>query len=60
MLSVELSAGQMVEDVRLALEGSVPVLHHGRMGGMVPSPDEVVAEMRRAWSLTAEPKGGAR
>ena len=60
VLSVELSAGQMVEDVRLALEGSVPVLHHGRMGGMVPSPDEVVAEMRRAWSLTAEPKGGAR
>ncbi len=49
---VELSAGQMVEDVRLALMGAVPVLHHGRMGGMVPSPDEVVAAVRRAWSTT--------
>ena len=54
VLVVELSAGQMVEDVRLALEGAVPVLLHGRMGGMVPSPDEVVAAARRAWS-TAEP-----
>ncbi len=49
---VELSAGQMVEDVRLALEGTIPVLLHGRMGGMVPSPDEVVAAARRAWSTT--------
>ncbi len=65
VLAVELSAGQMVEDVRLALEGAVPVLHHGRMGGMVPTPDEVVDAMRRAWSMTpgAEPvgtTGGAR
>jgi 2-oxoglutarate ferredoxin oxidoreductase subunit alpha len=52
VLVVELSAGQLVEDVRLALDGVVPVLHHGRMGGMVPSPDEVVAAARRAWSTT--------
>jgi 2-oxoglutarate ferredoxin oxidoreductase subunit alpha len=52
VLSVELSAGQMVEDVRLALEGAVPVFHHGRTGGMVPSPDEVLAAMRHAWSVT--------
>jgi 2-oxoglutarate ferredoxin oxidoreductase subunit alpha len=52
VLVVELSAGQMVEDVRLALAGAVPVLNHGRMGGMVPSPDEVVAAARRAWSTT--------
>ncbi len=52
VLAVELSAGQMVEDVRLAIEGAVPVFHHGRMGGMVPSPDEVVTAMRRAWSVT--------
>ena len=52
VLVVELSAGQMVEDVRLALDGSVPVLLHGRMGGMVPSPDEVVDAARRAWSGT--------
>jgi 2-oxoglutarate/2-oxoacid ferredoxin oxidoreductase subunit alpha len=69
VLAVELSAGQLVEDVRLALEGAVPVFHHGRTGGMVPSPDEVVHAMRRAWALTPGPKlragnepatGGAR
>jgi 2-oxoglutarate ferredoxin oxidoreductase subunit alpha len=54
VLVVELSAGQMVEDVRLALDGTVPVFHHGRMGGMVPSPDEVIAAARRAWSVTPE------
>ncbi len=52
---VELSAGQMVEDVRLALGGSVPVFFHGRTGGMVPTPGEVVDVVRRAWSLSAPP-----
>lgn len=52
VLTVELSAGQMIEDVRLAIEGSVPVFLHGRTGGMVPSPDEVVSSMRRAWAVT--------
>ena len=42
-LVVELSAGQMIEDVRLAVEGCVPVQFFGRMGGMIPTPDEVVA-----------------
>jgi 2-oxoglutarate ferredoxin oxidoreductase subunit alpha len=41
-LVVELSAGQMVEDVRLAVEGRCPVTFHGRTGGMMPSPGEVV------------------
>ncbi|MCJ7712554.1 MAG: 3-methyl-2-oxobutanoate dehydrogenase subunit VorB [Chloroflexi bacterium] len=50
VLAVELSAGQLVEDVRLAIEGAVPVLYHGRMGGMVPTPDEVVAAIGRALS----------
>jgi 2-oxoglutarate ferredoxin oxidoreductase subunit alpha len=50
VLAVEMSAGQLVEDVRLAIEGAVPVFHHGRMGGMVLTPDEVVDAMRRAWS----------
>jgi len=52
VLVVELSAGQLVEDVRLTLDGTVPVLLHGRMGGMVPSPDEVAAAAGRAWSGT--------
>ncbi|MGZ6268971.1 MAG: 3-methyl-2-oxobutanoate dehydrogenase subunit VorB [Candidatus Limnocylindrales bacterium] len=46
ILVVELSAGQMVEDVRLAVEGRCPVAFHGRMGGMVPTPDEVVEALR--------------
>jgi len=41
-LTVEMSAGQMVEDVRLAVNGKVPVEFYGRLGGVVPSPDEVV------------------
>lgn len=41
MLSVEMNAGQMVEDVKLAVNGRVPVEFFGRMGGIVPSPDEV-------------------
>jgi 2-oxoglutarate ferredoxin oxidoreductase subunit alpha len=40
-MAVEMRAGQMVEDVRLAVEGKVPVNFHGRMGGMIPSPDEI-------------------
>jgi 2-oxoglutarate ferredoxin oxidoreductase subunit alpha len=41
-LSVEMSAGQMVEDVRLAVGKTVKVEHYGRMGGVVPTPGEVV------------------
>lgn len=41
MLSVELSAGQMVEDVKLAAECRIPIYHFGRCGGMVHSPTEV-------------------
>ncbi len=47
MLVVELNAGQMIEDVRLATEGRVPVHHYGRMGGIVPNPQEVLEEMFR-------------
>ncbi|MCQ2974354.1 MAG: 3-methyl-2-oxobutanoate dehydrogenase subunit VorB [Bacteroidales bacterium] len=41
-LSVEMSAGQMVEDVKLAVNGTVPVEHFGRMGGMIASPGEIL------------------
>ena len=41
-LVVEMNSGQMVEDVRLAVEGRSPVSFYGRMGGIVPSPDEVL------------------
>ena len=42
---VELSNGQMVEDVRLALNGSVPVEFYGRTGGNVPSVEEIQTEV---------------
>ena len=42
ILTVELNAGQMIEDVRLSVEGAVPVHHFGRMGGMIPNPGEVL------------------
>lgn len=47
MLAVEMSAGQMVEDVRLAVNGKVIVEHYGRMGGIIPSPDEVVDALEK-------------
>lgn len=42
ILVVELNAGQMIEDVRLASNGQVKVEHFGRLGGIVPSPDEIL------------------
>lgn len=42
VLTVEINAGQMVFDVRAAVEGRAPVAHFGRLGGIVPSPDEIV------------------
>lgn len=46
ILTVELNAGQMVEDVRLAVECKVPVEYFGRLGGIVPDPDEVVTALK--------------
>ena len=45
-LSAELNAGQMVEDVRLAVNGKAPVEHYGRQGGMLFNPDEVLAALK--------------
>lgn len=46
ILTVEFNAGQMVEDVRLAVNGKVPVEHFGRLGGIIPTPAEVVAALK--------------
>ena len=46
MLSVELNAGQMIEDVKIGCEGRVPVEHYGRMGGMLFSPEEVLEALK--------------
>jgi len=47
MMTVELNAGQMVEDVRLAVNGKVKVGHYGRMGGIIPSPEEVEENLEK-------------
>ncbi len=44
-LVVEMNAGQMLEDVRLAVNGTRPVYFKGRMGGMIPTPEEVLDEI---------------
>lgn len=46
MLSVEMSAGQMVEDVMLSVRGKVPVDHFGRLGGVITAPEEVVEALK--------------
>ena len=47
ILVAEMNAGQMVEDVRLAVEGRVPVEFYGRMGGIIPSPEEIVKALEK-------------
>lgn len=44
-LSVELNAGQMVEDVKLGVNGKRPVEYYGRMGGIIPGPDEILMKL---------------
>jgi 2-oxoglutarate/2-oxoacid ferredoxin oxidoreductase subunit alpha len=50
ILCVELSAGQMVEDVKLAVNGKVNVQHFGRYGGVIHSPDEVLHALQHLMS----------
>ena len=47
MLSFEINAGQMIEDIRLAVAGNTPVAYYGRMGGIVPTPEEVVEALKK-------------
>ena len=46
ILVAEINAGQMVDDVRLAVNGAVPVEHYGRLGGIVPEPEEMVKVLK--------------
>ena len=46
-LTVEMSMGQMVDDVRLAVNGAKPVSFYGRTGGMIPTPGEVLEEIKK-------------
>ncbi len=46
ILTVEMSMGQMIEDVRLAVNGKIPVHFYGRTGGNIPYPEEIAGKMR--------------
>ena len=47
----ELSAGQMVDDVRLAVDCAVPVVHYGRLGGNVPTPEELLNALKTNFNV---------
>lgn len=47
ILDVEMNAGQMVEDVRLSVEGKTRVEFYGRMGGVIPSPEEILLNFEK-------------
>ena len=47
-ISVELNMGQMIDDIRLATECRRPVTLCNRVGGMIPSPDQVLQSIREA------------
>lgn len=57
-LSVEMSMGQMVDDVRLVVNGTHPVEFYGRTGGVIPTPDEVLSKVRQMASELDSAKGG--
>ena len=46
VLVAEINAGQMVQDVRLAINNTVKVEHFGRLGGIVPEPEEIVKALK--------------
>jgi 2-oxoglutarate ferredoxin oxidoreductase subunit alpha len=60
ILVVEMNSGQMLDDVRLAVGGRTPVEFYGRMGGMTPFPDEILAEIQRIARQPVVPNGDPR
>ncbi|WP_250672866.1 3-methyl-2-oxobutanoate dehydrogenase subunit VorB [Paraclostridium ghonii] len=61
LLTVEMSMGQMIEDVKLAIEGRLPVHFYGRSGGMIPSPAEIAEKAKEIVEQSQEvAMGGVR
>jgi 2-oxoglutarate ferredoxin oxidoreductase subunit alpha len=54
ILVVEMNAGQMLDDVRLAIHDTIPVRFFGRMGGVVPMPDEILDAIEREAALLSD------
>ncbi len=55
-LTVEMSLGQMVEDVKLAVAGKCPVMFYGRAGGGVPTVEQVLERIAQLWTHTEKLK----
>jgi 2-oxoglutarate ferredoxin oxidoreductase subunit alpha len=53
-LVVEMNMGQMIEDVRLAVEGARPVHFYGRVGGMMPVARDIFNEVKKLYNGGAE------
>ena len=49
ILTVEMNTGQMIDDVKIAVKGRFPVSFHGRTGGMVPNPNDIIAETKKLY-----------
>lgn len=49
VLTVEMNTGQMLEDVQLALKGRMPAYFFGRTGGVIPTPEEIVAKVKEIY-----------
>jgi len=59
-LVIEMNTGQMLDDVKMYVNGKVPVEFYGRLGGVVPFPDEILAEIRRVSIGQISPDGDPR
>jgi 2-oxoglutarate ferredoxin oxidoreductase subunit alpha len=60
ILVVEMNSGMMLDDIRLAVKGRIPVEFYGRLGGVTPFPDEILEEIRRVAHTPAEVNGDVR
>ena len=59
LLAFEMSSGQMVEDVQIAVKGQAEVYFYGRPGGVIPTPDEVAHQISHYYHNAHLPKGEA-
>jgi 2-oxoglutarate ferredoxin oxidoreductase subunit alpha len=60
ILVTEMNTGQMLEDVKMAVKGRVPIEFYARLGGIVPYPDEILGEIRRLAHEPRSPDGDPR
>jgi 2-oxoglutarate ferredoxin oxidoreductase subunit alpha len=60
ILVTEMNTGQMLEDIKMAVKGRVPIEFYARLGGIVPYPDEILGEIRRLAHGPLSPDGDPR